>query len=531
MEYKHTEIIQSLSKIFDNLSDPIRKKLLGKKIDNIITPYFDRITSEQVASCLLSKYGSDLFNKKHQVLETIISGADKVELIQLAKEFKISVDSDNIWDELVEKSDNAKNLPIFLKHYNLPEYFLASKIKDDREVSEKIILKYNQNLLSLGYPHDYQNLIKLELIERINKNAGKFSALVAMPTGSGKTRTAIEFIIDFIRNRKKANIMWLVESPELAEQALQTFKSLWLLRGDRELTVHRCYNKFTPSINFNENVNILFSAFQKLNGEKKKNSTLFNSIKSNTHLLVIDEAHYSLAETYDDIISSIKNNSEDIITIGLTATPMRPDDTEFYGLKDYFNNLVIDFKDNNDNIIENPLLYLQEKGYLAQIEVEYLAIDSDEIKEESFDFNYKVIERIKSSVLENKQIIVFAMSKDHAVALDILLKHQNIKSSCIIGDTLTQERQTFFKDFQNKKINVLINFDILSTGIDLPKVDELFLLRKFGQLTTAMQVLGRALRGKENGGNEKNKVISIIKNKEKIHNANDLYNLINNMYN
>ena len=531
MEYIHSEIIQSLSKIFDNLSDPIRKKLLGSKIDKIISPYFDRITSEQIASCLLSKYGSDLFNKKYKVFESIIMGSDKEDLLQLAKEFKISVNSSNLWDEIVEKLDNPRNLSIFLNHYSLPEYFLARKIRDDRRISEQIILEYNQNLLSLGYPHDYQNLIKLELIERINNSSGKFSVLIAMPTGSGKTRTAIEFIIDFIRNRKKANILWLVERPELAEQALQTFKTLWLLRGDRELTVHRYYNKFTPSINFDKNINLVFSAFKKINGEKKKNSSLFNSIKSKTHLLVIDEAHYALAETYDDIISSIKKNSEDIITVGLTATPMRPDDTEFYGLKDYFNNLVIDFKDNNDKIIENPLLYLQEKGYLAQIEVEYLTINSDELKEESIDFNHKVIERIKSSVSENKQIIVFAMSKDHAVALDILLKHQNIKSSCIIGDTLIQERQVFFKEFQNKKINVLINFDILSTGIDLPKIDELFLLRKFGQLTTAMQVLGRALRGKENGGNEKNKVISIINNKEKIHNPNDLYNLINNMYN
>ena len=111
-----------------------------------------------------------------------------------------------------------------------------------------------------------------------------------------------------------------------------------------------------------------------------------------------------------------------------------------------------------------------------------------------------------------------------------LLKTKDISSACIVGETASQERQHFFKEFTNKKINVLINYDILCTGIDLPKVDELFILRKFGQHTTAMQVLGRALRGERNGGNKTNKVISIKGNRDIINNANNLYNLIKNMY-
>ena len=71
-----------------------------------------------------------------------------------------------------------------------------------------------------------------------------------MPTGSGKTRTAVEFMIDFIRSRKKSNILWIVESPNLSEQSLQTFKSLWQLRGDRLIRVHRCFSRFVPQINF-----------------------------------------------------------------------------------------------------------------------------------------------------------------------------------------------------------------------------------------------------------------------------------------
>ena len=168
-------------------------------------------------------------------------------------------------------------------------------------------------------------------------------------------------------------------------------------------------------------------------------------------------------------------------------------------------------------------------------EIEYLNIPKSEIYETSKDFNDKVIERIISSVNQGKQIIVFARSKYHAIALDILLKDKKIKSECIVGETSTSDRQLFFKCFElekddEDKVNVLINFGILATGIDLPKVDELFLLRKFGNHTTAMQVLGRALRGLKNGGNKINKVISVKSNEEIVQDPSNLYNLIKNMY-
>ncbi|RAR73707.1 DEAD/DEAH box helicase [Flavobacterium aciduliphilum] len=530
MIYNHDEIIASLSIMFEKLNDQTRKKLLGEEIERIINSYFGRISADQLATSLLSKYGSDLFNKKYGVFETIINGSEREDLISLAISLGLNTDSKTIWDDILCKLDSKRNLSIFLKNYNLPDYFLMIGKKDLRETTETIKLEYNQSLTSLGFPHSYQNFVKLELIEKINNSSGKFSSLVVMPTGSGKTRTAVEYMIDFIREKKKANIIWVVDSPELAEQALQTFKSLWLLRGDRELTIHRCFNKFNPTINFEKKINIIFCAFDKLRSEKEKTSNLFNGLKLNTNLLLIDEAHYSLATKYDEILSSIKNNSKELITIGLTATPLRPDDNEMFSLKNYFDNRIIEFKDEDDIIIKNPLEYLQEKNYLASIDVEYLSIPSDEIKPTSSEFNTKIINRIKQSLEEKKQIIIFAMSKNHAIALDILLKHEKVKCNCIIGETLSQERQIYFKEFQDKKINVLINYDILATGIDLPKVDELFILRKFGQVTTAMQVLGRALRGELNGGNKKNKIISVINNKVIINNPNDLYNLINNMH-
>lgn len=531
METKE-DIIRSISGLFEsNLSDPNRKSLIGAKVDKILEKYFNRISPIQLASALLTKYGSSLFNKKNKVTQTIIYRLDNDEVRSLATKLEIGdIENQLNYELVIEKITKPQNLNIFIEHFNLPRFFLKKEEKKYLPVSEKIPSEYGQKIESRGYPHDYQNFVKLELLEKIRNTAGSFSGLVVMPTGSGKTRTAVEFMIDFIRVSKEANILWLVEKPELAEQALNSFKELWVLRGDRNLFVHRCFGNLNPSLDFSSGINIVFGGFDKLNSIRSGNDPFYNNLRLSLDLLIIDEAHFSLADTYESLISDISRMSLKLKKIGLTATPLRAEDNEFYGLRQYFDNRIIDFKNLGPQVGEDPIGYLQDNNYLAKLDIEYLSIEENEIFEYSRSLNDKVIERIKIGLSEGKQIIVFAMSKNHAIALNILLNHEGIISECIIGDTLGMDRQDFFKDFSNRKINVLVNYDILSTGIDLPVVDEIYLLRRFGQYTTAMQVLGRALRGKKNGGNFRNGVISIKTNNEIIQDESSLYNLIKNMY-
>ena len=53
-----------------------------------------------------------------------------------------------------------------------------------------------------------------------------------MPTGSGKTYTALEVAVDLFRYpRNNRFVVWLVDSNELAEQAFETFSDLWRLKA------------------------------------------------------------------------------------------------------------------------------------------------------------------------------------------------------------------------------------------------------------------------------------------------------------
>ena len=374
------EIIRSLSALFGDVSKPLRASLIGLKIEKILSKYYDNISNEQIAQSLITQFGSEALLAKNKVFEKIVYGLDENEINKLAQYLNTPNAGNEIYDNVVEVI--SKKYEEFLRYYKQSDYFKIKKEKDNRVVSEEIELEYEQKLISLGYPHPYQNLVKLELEERIRKSSGKYRALVVMPTGSGKTRTAVEFMIDFIRSRKKSNILWIVESPNLSEQSLQTFKSLWQLRGDRLIKVHRCFSRFVPQINFSTGTNIIFGAFDKMKGLQNNNDDFFNSLKESTDLMIIDEAHFSLAETYEEVISDIERNSPDIKKIGLTATPMRSGDTEFYNLKDYFDANLIDFKDEDNNIINDPLKFLQKKQYLAHLVVEYLSIPEEDIIED-----------------------------------------------------------------------------------------------------------------------------------------------------
>ena len=122
------EIINSLSLLFENhLSDPGRKAMIGKKIDDILSKYFNRISSAQLASALLSKYGVDLFNPKYQILEQIINRLKEEQAKQLAAFLGIDY-SPNLYEELVNRANKKSNLQFFLDYFNQPHFYLKSNL-------------------------------------------------------------------------------------------------------------------------------------------------------------------------------------------------------------------------------------------------------------------------------------------------------------------------------------------------------------------------------------------------------------------
>ena len=120
--------------------------------------------------------------------------------------------------------------------------------------------------------------------------------------------------------------------------------------------------------------------------------------------------------------------------------------------------------------------------------------------------NQKIISVVKKLINEEgkKSILLFVGTVAHAKFISCALRSVlRINSQYVHGGTHTSERCRFINDFRNKKIQILCNVDILTTGFDAPEVDAVIVAR-VNQTSYPLwvQMVGRGLRGTKNGGTE-----------------------------
>ena len=121
--------------------------------------------------------------------------------------------------------------------------------------------------------------------------------------------------------------------------------------------------------------------------------------------------------------------------------------------------------------------------------------------------NDYILNEIKETINEkgSKKILLFACSVPHCYLLHALLTSQGIDSRFVVGAMTRRERDEniiWFKESDENRPVVLINFHILTTGFDDPMIDTVFITRPTGSKVLYHQMIGRGLRGEKNGGNK-----------------------------
>ena len=393
------------------------------------------------------------------------------------------------------------------------------------------------------YAHQNEEIKALD-----QKNKSPFEGLLVLPTGGGKTLTAVHWLLgNFIDKRKK--VLWIAHRHELLDQAFETlkFSAYPSLLSDTERFRYRVIsgdtNKHDRPVNIQPTDDIIIASKDSLNSGL--NYLTDNWVNHSTEiLLVVDEAHHATAKTYRKLIDSIKQNFKDrgkadgFRMLGLTATPFRTDKSEQGLLKKVFP---------DDIIFSEHLRTLITRGILAEPVFENLETELDFYKEltdrdirsiEDFDkLPKKVAEKIAMSSIRNKRIVdhyvenrekykpllVFAVDIQHAIALNGLFKKRGINSDFVAskiidagtGATISvKENSEKIKRFRAGKLEVLINVEMLTEGTDLPNVQTVFLTRPTTSTLLMTQMIGRALRGQKAGGTEKAYVVSFIDNWE-----------------
>ncbi len=337
-----------------------------------------------------------------------------------------------------------------------------------------------------------------------------------------KTTLAHETIIDLIRSsplNKPFNFIWIVQEGILAEQSLKSFYSLWRLKGHSDLRINRFFGDFEGSVIEGKIPTATFATFTL--ASVRLEDAKFLNLLANADLLIIDEAHSSKAETYEDVIQKFRQINRSGQLLGLTATPYRPDDDQFDSVSSLFENRR-EITDNTGNKLSSPINHLIEGNYLSQVEFYELNISKSSSEEFEYyqDLHENILLACTSLRKDNLNCIIFAESMSHAVTLQLLLSYNKFKSAVIIGDTPPAERERLLNAFASKEndLNFLVNHEILSKGLDVPALNSIMILGKVGNPAQALQILGRAMRGPKNGGNAQNKIYLTKDNYDRISN-------------
>jgi len=522
------------------------ENILGESLYNGISKYIYEFQSDKnikPEELLIEGLGSNiLYHKKFQRL--IIMQVFSEDYIKTVCELiHIKFDSNTQSREDILNKSHKKLGDILIKIIHLdPDIYCPEEEITLVEQEEIIITPDPTRYLSL---HDYQKRVKDEIVYNLI-NSGKPNAkmLVHMPTGSGKTKTSIEAITDFIRTKipDEGIVVWFAHSTELCDQAYKSLVDTWKLKGDYPLPIYRIFgeNKYDMSL-LEQKKAVIFIGFQKfsslLNSNKDELLKLRSKIASSTKLAIIDEAHKTLATTYLAAVNYVSANI-DCRVIGLTATPGRSNDVNDPNnqiLATYFDNNIISIRDDNGKKLSNPLAYLQSEKVLAKIEHNTIEVKIDDLEpseiekiirngeldkgninklSESPYRNRIIIDEIEKALNDPKKdlVLVFACSTEHCILLKKLLEMREIRSEIVLGDTANKDRKKHIEEFKTGKLKVLINFGVLTTGFDAPKLKTLVIARHTNSMILYSQMIGRALRGPRNGGNELNYIVDLIDN-------------------
>ena len=371
-------------------------------------------------------------------------------------------------------------------------------------------------------------------MEQLKESGSRF--IIKMPTGSGKTRVAMEVISDYINSSdEKVNIIWLAHQKELCEQAYECFVDVWSHLSKKKLNLHRMWDendstKFPDQL---EDNNFFIGNFQKISSNIDSEENNISNLKDEVTLIVVDEAHRVLAPTYKKAVNYFSNFKTKII--GLTATPGRSYKNEEENKK-----LAKFFRDNFVEIIiskgKRVISYLRSINVLSTVKYEPIHVEetislSAKQKEyiASFDKlpvdvieqlsnsqirNYEILKRMKNILDEHpkSKVLFFGLSIDHSKFICAMLNIMGINAKHVDGNTSGTRRSASLLDFKEGNLSVLCNERLMSTGFDAPKTDNIVIAKPTSSIVLYSQIIGRGLRGPEIGGTKYCKVIDVKDN-------------------
>ena len=445
--------------------------------------------------------------------------------------FKQLEHQSGIWfQDLRHRNQHARALPAWFSPVDLTE-----KLEQDATVAHERLQDEPFTYLSLRY---YQREAIQAVEQKIRE--GKREILLAMATGTGKTRTAIGLIYRLIKTKVFRRILFLVDRNTLGEQAknafqespmedFKNFSEIFELQGLKDKEVNS-----ETKVHIQTVQSMIYRLFKNDRETSIPSAGMYDCI-------IVDEAHrgYKLDKEMGEIEIRFRNQQDyisqyrrvleyfDAVKIGMTATPAQH-------TVEIFGNPVYNYS-YREGVLDGVLIdhtpphqlttKLSEQGIRWEVgesvevynpdkqSVEVIDRLEDEINIEVDHFNKKVITHsFNETVLdeiaqhldltEGKKALVFAVNDKHAdLVVDILKRklaeyqgETDDRTVMKITSSLHQPLAAY-RRFKNEEYpKVAVTVDLLTTGIDVHEICNLVFLRRVRSRILYEQMLGRAVR-------------------------------------
>jgi superfamily II DNA or RNA helicase len=407
----------------------------------------------------------------------------------------------------------------FVRRAGLPLIFAGSPSSD------RPALEYVDGPPHLAPLHNYQREIT-DRIPAVIEDSSR--AMISLPTGSGKTRVAVQGLLEALDDRSEWLVLWVAQSDELCEQAAETWRHLWQAIGAQQrFTISRLWagNEFARR----EGPQVVVASIQKLDALLRRAS---GDLGFQPDVVVVDEAHRSITSSYTRVLGELglDRKSTKIPMLGLTATPFRGiDHDETRRLVGRYGAARLD-----DGIFSgDPLDDLRAAGVLAfadhQVVDSGYEIDLDDgaiVHFETFGVLPPYLEGrmggdlnrvacIAESILDlpsDWPTLVYCPSVDGAGLLAVVLATEGVEARVLSGETPAAARRTTIDQFRSGEVQILTNYKLLAEGLDAPSARAVVIARPVFSPNLYQQMIGRGLRGPKNGGTEECLIVDIADN-------------------
>jgi len=420
--------------------------------------------------------------------------------------------SDNLYKLIVGSSNLTASALCVNKEWNLsvaaaPESELIlqteKEFKSEFESALKVTIKWiedyshkyqrqiEQNLAFLkssNYETFYKvrpNLMQREALLNITnlREKGHKKALLISATGTGKTYLSA-FDAKIFKPKK---FLFLVHRRTIAEKSMKAYRdifgkgiSMGLYSGsDREISA-----------------DYIFSTVQTISRDEHLNK--FS--KDHFNYIVIDETHRAGAASYQKIMEYFDPD----FLLGMTATPERTDGLDIFKLFNY--NIAYEIRLHRA-LAEDMLCPFHYYG------ITDLTVDN-QIIEDKTDFNLLTATERVNRIIEKAELygcddgnvrgLIFCSRKTECYQLSLAFNDRGYKTIALTGEDHESRRinaiEKLESDDPNEKLDYIFTVDIFNEGIDIPRINQIIMLRPTQSAIIFVQQLGRGLRKVNNKG-------------------------------